>query len=382
MFLTRSLFAKREKIVSPNLSDLPPIYFYIPREDWPTDSIPETPNVYWPNFGGGITAGVYAWTVQTYQYLKARGLPCQLVGELPSEGIVFSHRRSMPDDFKPGPNVLFVCLKAERNRHSYAQLHVVGNPLDLQPQSLLPGDQWLLSNERQYIPHWPQPGLIPRDPERGDRFENIAFFGEGRNVAPEFHQPSWVEHLNALGLTWHLVDRDRRARWNDFSYVDVIIAVRQFHNTADYAWKPALKLYNAWHAGIPAILGQGESAYRLERRSNLDYIEVNTLDETLVALKRLRDDLEFRHAVIENGRRRAEETKPENLVKQWQTFVLVRVVPAYERWRNSPAIARQAYLKRCALALKTEPARKGWQKMRNKLGIRTRLRAIASKFKS
>jgi hypothetical protein len=207
------------------------------------------------------------------------------------------------------------------------------------------------------------------------------FLAKDDRVAPEFHQPSWVEHLNALGLTWHLVDRDRRARWNDFSYVDAIVAVRQFHNTADYAWKPALKLYNAWHAGIPAILGQGESAYRLERRSNLDYIEVNTLDETLAALKRLRDDLEFRHAVIENGHRRAEETNPENIVKLWQTFVLDRVVPAYERWRNSPAIAREVYLKRCDLARQTETARKGWQKMRNQLGIRTRLRAIASKFK-
>ena len=38
--------------------------------------------------------------------------------------------------------------------------------------------------------------------------------------------------------------------------------------------KPPSKLFNSWLAGVPAVLGH-ESAYRAERRSDLDYIEVS-----------------------------------------------------------------------------------------------------------
>lgn len=54
----------------------------------------------------------------------------------------------------------------------------------------------------------------------------------------------------------------------------------------DYYDKPALKLFNARHAGVPAIL-DAESAYRAERMSELDYIEVMSVDGTLLALKLL-----------------------------------------------------------------------------------------------
>ncbi|NES04757.1 MAG: glycosyltransferase [Okeania sp. SIO2F4] len=33
-----------------------------------------------------------------------------------------------------------------------------------------------------FIPHWSQPGLIPRNPKRGDGFENIVFFGREQNL--------------------------------------------------------------------------------------------------------------------------------------------------------------------------------------------------------
>jgi hypothetical protein len=39
----------------------------------------------------------------------------------------------------------------------------------------------------------------------------------------------------------------------------------------------AIKLYNCWHAGVPAVLG-AESAFRANRRSDLDYLEVQSLD--------------------------------------------------------------------------------------------------------
>ena len=107
------------------MTDLPPIYFYLPQKDW-LDDMPEQPDVYWEQFGKGI----YCWTLQTYLYLKADGFPCNLVGTIPDEGIVIAHRDSLPYELRPTPKVLMVCIKPDRNPHPYAQLQVVQNPQD------------------------------------------------------------------------------------------------------------------------------------------------------------------------------------------------------------------------------------------------------------
>lgn len=152
---------------------LPLIYFYIPKERWPTDKIPEDPSQYGQfqrskhtNFGGD-----YSWTLQTYLHLKANGFPCELTATLPSQGIVLSHRYLLPSNLQPKPELLLVCMQSDRGRHPYAQLHVVQNPRQEIPKR--PFTLW----ESYFISHWPQAGLIPRDPKRGDRFENVAYFG-------------------------------------------------------------------------------------------------------------------------------------------------------------------------------------------------------------
>ena len=132
---------------------LPPIYFYIPQSDWPKDEMPESADTYWEGFARGI----YCWVLQTYLRLKADDFPCELIGTMPTEGIVFTHRDSLPDKLKkPGSKLLIVCLQAERQPHPYAQLQVVQNPQQLHIQSKC---FW----QSYFIPHWRQPGLIPRD---------------------------------------------------------------------------------------------------------------------------------------------------------------------------------------------------------------------------
>jgi hypothetical protein len=201
--------------------------------------------------------------------------------------------------------------------------------------------------ESYYIPHWPQPALIPRDPTRGDRFENLAYFGHKRNLAPELESSVWYEQLNALDLEWHIVGNERV---NDYSDIDVVLAVRTF-DRQDHIEKPATKLFNAWHAGVPAIVG-GDSAFQAERKSELDYIQVNSLAETIAALKRLRNDRELRQAMIENGRVRARETQVANLVNQWRDFITDVAVPAYDRWCAASRWTQQALLMRGYLSLK------------------------------
>lgn len=317
---------------------LPPIYFYIPQNKWPSDYMPGSPNDYWQWYKSRPHQWLttYHWTLQTYLHLKADGFPCQLIDIVPSEGIVLSHRYFFPGDFLPGPRLLMVCLQGDAPQHPYAQLHVVQNPKQENPQG------FLTLYGSYYIPHWPHPSLIPRDPLRGDQFKNIAFFGYDENLAPELKEPFWYEQINVLGLSWHVVSNFRQ--FNDYSYVDAVLAVRSFKPQGQYNWKPASKLYNAWAAGVPAILGC-ESAFRAERKNEIDYLEVASLSDVILALKRLRDNKELRRAMVENGRVRTEETQPVRIVSRWRSFLLNKAVPAYEHWCATPKWRKQSVLK-------------------------------------
>lgn len=300
----------------------------------------------WNGFG----IGIYAWSLQTYLRLQADNFPCELVGELPTEGIVLVHRNCLRahHNLKPGPKLLLICIKAELKQYIYAQLHVVQNPLEM-----------LLLKDSYYLPHWPQPGLIPRDLRRSDRFENVAFFGHEANLAPELMHPSWQKQLDALGLRWQpVINRNRwddyseiDTRWNDYSKIDAIVAVRSFDRQQSFQTKPATKLYNAWLAGVPAVLGS-ESAYQAERKSELDYLEVASPTDVISALKRLRDDPALRRAIVSNGQVRAQAIQPSSLTARWRNFLENIAVPTYSRWCAKPRWLQQMLLARSYLMFK------------------------------
>ena len=374
---------------------LPSIYFYYPRYNLFADNMPESVEASWQwMFNEGrpkynVFDGEYAWVLQTYLHLKQSGFPCQITGTLPEEGIILAHRINLSFELKPGPKQLIVCLQADKAPHPYAQMSVVLNPQGLITKYSFLGDvhaprsRGMASKpfkNRYYMPHWPLPAIIPRDPARGNQFENVVFFGVGRSLAPELSDPAWRQQLKALGLNWHFRGyRERVDSWIDYSEVDVVLAVRRFDRSDKFAWKPATKLYNAWHAGVPAILGC-ESAYQAERKCELDYLEITTAADALLALKRLQNDLDFRKAIVENGRLRAQETKPENLVAQWQQFLIETVTPAYERWCSEANWSRQMYLKSCQAAVAKDRV---WRYLDFKVeGIQRRLQKVSSQNES
>ena len=326
-------------------NEVPPIYFYIPKKRFPKADLPENPENYWQwQISQGLdNSGDYGWTLQTYLYLKSGGLRCELTTSLPDEGIVLSHRPLLSDKVQPTGKLLIICVQGDRKRHPYAQLHVVQNPLQQVPKGLF--KLW----ESCFIPYWPQPGLIPRDPTGGDRFENVTFFGREQNLIHELRQPLWHETLEDLGLRWQICSS--ADRWNDYSEADVVVAVRKFGYSWDHTWKPANKLYNAWLAGVPAILGL-ESAYQAERKSELDYLEVASYQQLISAIKRLKGDRELRRAMTENARVRAEEIGPLKLVKRWEDFLKNIAVPAYESWCETSEAERQRFFQARSLAYK------------------------------
>ena len=331
----------------------PPIFFFIPNgADWP--ELPTDMQQYWPWIraqGQLPWWGHFNWTLQTYLRLRAAGFCCELARDIPDHGIVVAHRDFLPTGLRPSPRQLLVCLLADRNRtgsigrHPYAQIHVVQNPHDDFLANRSPAWQAF------YMPQWPQPGLLPRDPDRGQRFEVAAFFGYEHNLAPELRDATWAAQLRDLGLRWRAVPRDQ---WHDYRDVDVVVAVRKF-GYSDFSCKPPSKLYNCWHAGVPAILG-AESAFRANRRSHLDYLEVQSLDETAGALRRLRDDPALRQRMICNGFTRAQEVHPARLAEEWHRLVTEAIVPAYRRWADASPWARAMFRHRRAWASRQRSA--------------------------
>ncbi|MDJ0578214.1 MAG: hypothetical protein QNJ65_24050 [Xenococcaceae cyanobacterium MO_234.B1] len=345
-----------------------PIYFYIPEADLPTD-LPVHADTYWV----GFRRGIYCWTLQTYLRLKAEDFPGQLVGKLPEEGIIISHWDSLPPDLQPNSRQLIICCQADRSRHNYAQIHIVQNPTGLDKNLMVLGDRFFLAGYNYYLPLWVQPGLIKRDVNRGNLFQNIAFFGSEKNLLPELQQASWQQQVQELGLNWQVIS-DFNC-WHDYREIDAILAVRSFSKT-DFTWKPAAKLYNAWHAGVPAILGR-ESAYRAERKSELDYLEVGSIADIITALKKLRDNPNLYQKMISNGSLRAQETIPAKLTARWKHLILQKLIPIYTHWCNSPWY-RQTFLLRRQWAIETRKNRQQLQQIRNNLGLGTRMRSLLS----
>ncbi|MBX2865952.1 MAG: glycosyltransferase [Leptolyngbyaceae cyanobacterium MAG.088] len=310
------------------------IYFYIPKSFWPIQ-IPASSNENWSGFG----VGIYAWTLQTYLKLKEAGVGCQLIDRLPEEGIVLFHANAIRGTtIQPGPKRLLICLKAEAPLCAQAQLHVVQNPCEV--------SKWLGCH---FIPHWPQPGLQPRSPGRQGRFETVAFLGHRNSLAAELMTPEWEQQLQQRNLNWLPVINTNAwskhqsidTRWNDYRQIDVIVAVRQFNRRQPgYRSKPATKLYNAWLAGVPAILGR-ELAYQTEGRAGVDYMEANSMAELWSCLDRLQQDSVLRAKIVKRGQLRSLHYTPEMLVKRWQQFLHNVAIPAYQTWVNGSSWQRQ-----------------------------------------
>jgi hypothetical protein len=174
---------------------------------------------------------------------------------------------------------------------------------------------------------------LPRDPARGARVERVAYKGFSANLHPELASGDWRQALARRGLEWitDMVGYDgagtpaEKLDWNDFRELDVYLALRP--PRADlYRYKPATKLYNAWRAEVPGVLGP-EVAYRELRRSDLDYFEAGTAAEALAAIDRLRADPALYLDMVANGRQRAVDYHDDVLVERWAE-TLWRVLPA------------------------------------------------------
>jgi hypothetical protein len=304
----------------------PMVSFYVPPKSWP-DPFPEIADRAWP----GYKLGLYAWTIQTYSILVSHGYPCQIINRLQGvEGIIIAHRDCL-EGLAPAFNQLFVCIQADWGRHPYAQVHICQNPtqVQLKGKSLFYKCFW--PGKTYFVRHWPEGGLIPRNTQRPERLQTLAYYGREQNLAEELRGKPWADYMLSLGLDWRINDEDDQ--WHDYSDLDAVVLVRDFHgHTHDI--KPATKLFNACLAGCVPICGY-ESATLYEVGADPNAIVVKTLAELKEQVKRLSQSPEHYHRARAYAVSKAPRYSQHAIVSEWIDILEHLKTDEWPRWQNN-----------------------------------------------
>ncbi|MGE4061419.1 MAG: hypothetical protein AB7E69_21435, partial [Sphingomonadales bacterium] len=206
-------------------------------------------------------------------------------------------------------------VRADYPRLFDVDMEVLQNPV----QPLAPG-------RAIYLPYWPVPGLVPRDPERRE-VKTVAYAGRigGKNLSRELLDGG----LKAAGsLEFRVIGPDR---WHDMREVDILLAVRSLDRET-HDDKPASKLWNAWRAGIPLVAGW-DSAFSAVGRPGEDYLRCGSIDEVTAALERLSGDAAHYERISAAGLQRAPEVSHEAIAREWLDALDGPVAAAFEAWR-------------------------------------------------
>jgi hypothetical protein len=285
-----------------------------------------------------------AWVLQTYLRLKAAGSPVTLTNRIPSDGIAVlstsDHRAVLKNRWASTRALLVTARGSHARTPRFADVEIVQNPVQAD------------GFRRLFMPHWPQPGLLPRDPNRGSRIERAAFKGFPKNLHPGLRAPAWSAFLRDHGIEWvndavpyEGLDTDALGlQWPDYRSIDLVIAMRP-DDPRMYPGRPATKLCNAWLAGVPGIMGP-ELAYRALRRDPLDYIEARNLAEAQAAVLQLIGDRALYVAMAGHALQRAGDFAVERIVSRWQELLFERLPrmaaePVVNRWLGKPMALRQ-----------------------------------------
>jgi glycosyltransferase involved in cell wall biosynthesis len=273
-----------------------------------------------------------------YLMLKDHEWDVRICNEYPEKGIFLIHKATVRK-FVWHPRLFVVSMQWDYRRDDRGQVHLVANEFKTRRSSLGWLDRLSFAGLQYFIQPPMHAEIIRRNPERGSRFENIAFIGEEKNLAAEFRTQEFKEQMAELGLRLLMVDDPKKM--SDYAQIDAVIAVRKLGRLVVH--KPPQKLVNAWRAGVPCIVGR-EIGYQELKKSDLDFLEIDSVDGMLAALKRLKSDTALRSEMMENGLRRAESYTPQALQARWINLFRDSIVPAYHDWESAGALRRYMFL--------------------------------------
>ncbi|MEP7083611.1 MAG: hypothetical protein ABI854_02650 [Betaproteobacteria bacterium] len=255
--------------------------------------------------------------------LAREGIRARITDTFVADAICIAHRDHLNRFCVFCERAYIVAVRADRPPVRVGRREIV--------QNLLSGR----GDGARYIPLWPQPGLIPRDTARNATIEHIGYFGRDASMPEWLQRPEFTSALRRIGLEF----RVRTDAWHDYSDVDLIVAHRVTSPTLLHE-KPASKLVNAWHAGVPALLSD-EPAYAALRRSALDYRVVDSRQSLLRQIMQLRADPALYLAMVGNGRIRAREFTATAVRERWLDVIINDVIPDFTRsWTARPPLLR------------------------------------------
>lgn len=266
-----------------------------------------------------------AWITQTFIFLKSAGYNVKLQPKLVPGEICFIESSTLGIKDWPFRSYVVAC-RADRPRCMLSNQCTVMNKLAVG------------SPNEHHMYSWPQPVITKRNPTRGNEVKIVDFKGALRNLWEPFREKSFEDKLNQLDLTLKVNTEatvsgvDLYRSWGDYSETDILLAVRNL-TEYDFSIKPELKLTNAWRAGVPAVLGP-EPAFQDLRKSELDFIEVNSVEGAVQAIEKLKNDPALYQAMVENGLKRAEEFSVENLTKNWVDLIEGPIFSGFHKWSS------------------------------------------------
>lgn len=251
-----------------------------------------------------LTSGVDVWLLQTWIILShlsdTKGYTFKIVEHGMPDAISIFHY----DHAKPCYG-LFNCypivVQADRPKVPYSGIRIIQNPAIPQTQRV------------HYIPLWIQPGLIPRNPLRGTTIERISIPGSAQYLPPAIHSPAFIQTLKDINIKLHVMNA---GNWMDYSNTDLILAWRPKVSKYVLNTKPPSKLFNAWHANTPALLG-AEPAYQALRKHPDDYFEVQSTNDIIQYIQRMKQHPEEYTRILNHYKIQANTFTRQHIIDKW-----------------------------------------------------------------
>jgi hypothetical protein len=287
--------------------------------------------------------GLEAWIYQSFILLKSslNNYDFRLTDKPDEKGIIFFHKKYFPLNYKPRHDQYLICLQADLGRHPSAQMHVVQNPFQAKNiwvnKRLFPDFCFGFAGTL-FVPHWPQAGLIQRDERRGVKIETISYLGQSTNLSNSaFIAIKKVSEQ--FGLNFIL--KESPQDWTDYSHIDIVIALRDFGDTAFYA-KPTTKIINGIFSGAITLAGFDSSACYIKSAYCNQLRQVKNIDQLKFQFEEIIENPA--QAFYESNLMKSQlaEFTTVKLIRQWTTVIQMANIMA-QKWSKVSSFERDFF---------------------------------------
>lgn len=296
-----------------------------------------------------------SWILLVYHWIRTYGNDFTIDPKISDDAVNIVGSRGFRCSYRTKPTFFLGC-RADAHVQIMAKFVVYQNA------------QYRPNRFAANVNHWPQAGMIPRDPARGTDVKVLSYMGTQQNLDSKFQSDTFRAALKKIGVALGLRFKNKATgahSWQDYSNTDAVLAVRG-QSTYMSGIKPSTKLANAWFAGAPAFVGP-EPAYLEIRESELDFIQAVSPEQVIAGLKMLEGKPELYKAMVEHGVGRTGPYTRAAITQSWATIINEAVFPEFKKWHARPFITKLPFMW-ASIAL--NPAMKALHEFRVKYGQR------------